>query len=367
MKVIMTCGGTGGHIYPALAIADTIKEHHPEAEIMFIGTPKGMENRIVPANGYPIESVPASGIKRKQIWKNFKTVKDAVQGYNKAKKIIKAFGPDLVFGTGGYVCGPVVRAASSLGIRTAIHEQNAFPGVTNKMLAGKADEIFLSFEESRKYFKDGGSIHMVGNPLRKGFVLGDRQKARENLGVGPDEMVILCFGGSLGAPRINRVMLHLIDLYNGAEDVSVFFAPGKRHYDEVMKTLEEKPYKLDKNIRIYDYIENMPDYMVAADVIIGRAGALSLAEITACGKAALLIPSPYVSENHQFHNAKVLADRGAAFLFEEKDLTDEKAAEAIESLRKDRGLLEKMGENSASLAMTAAAEEIYEGIKKYLV
>lgn len=366
MRVIMTCGGTGGHIYPALAIADTIKSHNPEAEIMFVGTMKGMENTIVPSNGYPIKQVPASGIKRKQIWKNVKTLKDAVQGYSKAKKIIKDFQPDLVIGTGGYVCGPVVKAASSMGIRTAIHEQNAYPGVTNRMLAGKADEIFLSFEESRKFFKEGGRIHLTGNPIRKGFIVGDREKARENLGIRPGELVILCFGGSLGAPRINQVMLSLIDRYNGADDVSIFFAPGKRHYSEIMGKLSLKPYEVKDNVRIFDYINNMPDYMVAADVIIGRAGALSLAEITACGRAAVLIPSPYVAENHQYHNAKVLADRDAAYLFEEKELTDEKVVDVIETLRNDRERLEKMGENSKSLATLNAAEDIYDGIKEYL-
>ncbi len=366
MRVVMTCGGTGGHIYPALAIADTIKSHNPEAEIMFIGTLKGMENNIVPSNGYPIKQVPASGIKRKQIWKNVKTLKDAIQGYSKAKKIIKDFNPDLVIGTGGYVCGPVVRAASSLGINTAIHEQNAYPGVTNKMLAGKAKQVFLSFEESRKYFKEAERTQIVGNPVRKGFIVGDREKAREALGIKPGELVILCFGGSLGAPRINQVMLSLIDKYNGSKDVSIFFAPGKRHYSEIMGKLSLKPYEVKENVRIFDYINNMPDFMVAADVIIGRAGALSLAEITACGRAAILIPSPYVAENHQFHNAKVLADRNAAYLFEEKDLTDEKVLEVIETLKNDRKLLEKMEENSKSLATLNAAEDIYEGIKEYL-
>lgn len=366
MRVIMSCGGTGGHIYPALAIADTIKMKNPEAEIMFIGTQKGMENEIVSAHGYPIESIPASGFKRKQIWKNFKTVKDVFEGYSQAKAIIKNFKPDLVMGTGGYVCGPVVRAAHKLGIKTAIHEQNAFPGMTNKILSSYADKVFLSFEESAKFFKRDHDIYLTGNPLRRGFVMSDKKVARDRLGIKDNQMVVLCFGGSLGSPRINQLMTKMIEVFNGVEGVAIFFVTGKRHYKEIQDELANSVGNLKDNIRIFEYIENMPEYMGAADVIISRAGALTIAELTACGKPAILIPSPYVTGNHQYFNAKVMSDRGAAVLIEEKDLDDESVIGTISQMRSNSEILKNMEKNSKALAKTDAAEKIYNEIKEYL-
>jgi len=362
----MSCGGTGGHIYPALAIADTIKMKNPDAEIMFIGTLKGMENDIVPANGYMIKSIPASGFKRKKIWKNVKTVKDAVEGYSQAKAIIKEFGPDLVIGTGGYVCGPVVRAAHKLGIRTAIHEQNAFPGMTNKLLSKYVDKIFLSFEEAGKYFNREEVTCLTGNPLRRGFVLADREASRSKLNIMSDELVILCFGGSLGAPRINRLMMNMIAEFNGSEDISIYFVTGKIHFKEIRKKLENDIGGLKQNIRLFEYINNMPEYMSAADIIISRAGALTIAELTASGKPAILIPSPYVTGNHQYFNAKVMADNGAALLVEEKNLNDNEIIDYVKKIKSDANMLDKMKKSSLSLAKTDAAEKIYDQIKEFL-
>lgn len=362
----MACGGTGGHIYPALAIADTIKLKNPEAEIIFIGTLRGMENDIVPAHGYQIKSIPASGIKRKQLWKNFKTCKDTLQGYSQAKAIMKSFKPELVIGTGGYVCGPVVRAAHKLRIKTAIHEQNAFPGMTNKLLSKYADKVFLSFEESRKYFKRENDMYLTGNPLRRGFVMSDKKVARDRLGVKEGEMVVLCFGGSLGSPRINSLMSKMIEVFNGVDGVSIFFVTGKTHYNEIVERLQDTVGELRENVRLFEYIENMPEYMGAADVIISRAGALTVAELTACGKAAILIPSPYVTGNHQYFNAKVMSDKGAAVLIEEKDLNDESVINVISQMRSNSEILRNMEKNSRILAKTDAAEKIYNELKEYL-
>lgn len=366
MKVIMACGGTGGHIYPALAIADTIKMKNPDAEIIFIGTLRGMENEIVPAHGYQIKTIPASGIKRKKIWKNVKTCKDTLEGYAQAKAIIKSFKPDLVIGTGGYVCGPVVRAAHKLGIKTAIHEQNAFPGMTNKILSRYADKVFLSFEESRKYFKRDKDMYLTGNPLRRGFVMSDKKVARNRLGIADGEMVVLCFGGSLGSPRINELMTKMIEVFNGVEGVSIFFVTGKIHYAEINKKLACTVGELKENVRLFEYIENMPEYMGAADVIISRAGALTVAELTACGKPAILIPSPYVTGNHQYFNARVMSDKGAAVLIEEKDLNDDAVIGVISQMRSNSEILRNMEKNSKSLAKTDAAEKIYNELKEFL-
>lgn len=367
MRVIMTCGGTGGHIYPALAIADIIKMKNPDAQIMFIGTKRGMENQIVPAHGYMLKTIPASGFNRRKLWKNVATLKDTLAGYDQAKEIIRKFQPDLVFGTGGYVCGPVVLAAHKMGIRTAIHEQNAFAGMTNKLLSKSADKVFISFKECRKYFKREENVVLTGNPLRRGFVMSDRNVARQRLSVKEGEMMVLCFGGSQGSPRINDLMLSLIDLFDGTDGTSIYFVTGRKHYDAFMAGLKEKHGAVRDNIKIFGYIENMPEYMGAADVVISRSGALSVAELTACGKPAILIPSPYVADNHQYYNAKVLADKGAAILIEEKDLEDEVVINVLSKMRGNRELIKTMGRNSQSLARTDAAEKIYEEIRQYLV
>ncbi|MEG1584395.1 MAG: glycosyltransferase, partial [Anaerovorax sp.] len=196
MKVIMTGGGTGGHVYPAVAIADKIKRKHPEAEILFVGTEKGMERELVPANGYPIEFITVSGFNRKNLLKNIKTVQDLLKGDRGARKIIGAFKPDLVIGTGGYVCGPVVRAAHKMGIRTFIHEQNALPGMTNKMLEKSVEKVFISFPDAKSHFKNKKKLIVTGNPIRRNFILAGVENYREKLGIAPKEFVILCFGGS---------------------------------------------------------------------------------------------------------------------------------------------------------------------------
>lgn len=367
MRVIMTCGGTGGHIYPALAIADIIKMKNPDAQIMFIGTQRGMENQIVPAHGYQLKTIPASGFHRKQIWKNVTTLKNTLEGYDQAKEIIRKFQPDLVFGTGGYVCGPVVLAAHRMGIRTAIHEQNAFAGLTNKMLSKSVDKVFISFKECRKYFKREDNLILTGNPLRRGFVMSDKSVARQRLSVKEGDMMVLCFGGSQGSPRINDLMLNLIGLFDGMEGISVYFVTGRKHYGEIMERLNQSHGPVKDNIKVFEYIDNMPEYMGAADVVISRSGALSVAELTACGKPAILIPSPYVADNHQYYNAKVLADKGAAILIEEKDLEDEVVVNVLSKMRGNRDLIKTMGKNSQSLAKTDAAEKIYEEIRPYLV
>ena len=367
MKIILSCGGTGGHIYPALAIADEIREHHPEAQILFIGTHRAMENEIIPAHGYDIMNIAASGFHRREIWKNVKTLKDALEGSSQAKKIIREFGPDLVIGTGGYVCGPVLRMAHKLGVPTAIHEQNAFPGMTNKMLSKYVDKVFLSFEEAKKYFDREEGMILTGNPLRKGFVVNDRDEMRQKLGLDPSRLTVLCFGGSLGAMKINELMLHIIETLNGADDVQILFATGKRFYSEIQSRLQDQVGELKDNVQVFEYLENMPEYMAASDVIISRAGALTLSEITACGKAAILIPAPNVTENHQYHNAKALADQGAAVLIEEKDLTDEAVLSVIGRFRKDPEALQEMEQKSRELALTDAAEKIYGELKEYLV
>lgn len=354
MKVIMTGGGTGGHIYPAIAIADEIKSRHPDAEIIFVGTERGMEKDIVPKAGYPIKFITVSGLNRKNPIKLIKTLKDLNHGLHEAKQIIKEFKPDLVMGTGGYVCGPVMKTAAGMGIKTYIHEQNAFPGLTNKLLSRGAERVFVAFDDAKKYFKTKKEPVTVGNPVRHAFTEVDRQAARESLGVKEDEFMVLSFGGSLGAQRINDEMTVAAERLRDRAGLRIFFVTGRRYYSSIMENAD----KTNARVTYLQYIDDMPKYLNACDLAITRSGALTVSEITACGRASVMIPSPYVTNNHQYYNAKVVADRGGAILIEEKDLTNGEVADEIEQLMNDRQILEKMEKASAALGTVTSAGKI---------
>lgn len=360
MRVIMTGGGTGGHIYPAIAIAEKIKERSPEAEILFVGTKKGLEKDLVPQNGYKIKFITVSGFNRKNPIKNIKVVKDLLKGNKEAKKIIKDFRPDIVIGTGGYVCGPVVRAAHKLGIKTYIHEQNAFPGMTNKLLEKYVENVFISFADAEKYFKNKEKLILSGNPVRSAFFYIDKKNARNCIGESNDNFVILCFGGSRGAGKINDVMVEVANQLNGVKNVTLFFVTGSIYYDKILKQMESDGFINSGNIHIKKYINNMQDYLGAADLIISRSGALTVSEITVCGKASVLIPSPNVTGNHQYFNAKAVADKGGAIIVEEKDLTKESLLKIISHLKASPEKIREMEKASAAIAPCDATKIIYE-------
>lgn len=359
MKVIMTGGGTGGHIYPAIAIADKIKERYPDSEIMFVGTEKGLESRLVPENGYPIEFINVAGFNRKKPLKNFAVMKKLHEGNKQSKKIMKEFQPDIVIGTGGYVCGPVVRAAHKAGVKTYTHEQNAFPGVTNKMLESSVEKVFLGFPEAQQYFKKPEKHIVAGNPVRKAFFEADPAASREKLGFGKHDFVLLVFGGSQGAGRINKSMMSVIETLNGMKGVHVCMATGSRYYEAIMQELqEEKGITLADNIHIMEYISNMDEYLSAADLVISRSGALTVAEVTVCGKAAIFIPFPYATGNHQYFNAKAVADQGGAVIIEEENLDDEKLIAEILKFKNDPAMVKDMGIKSRECAPLDAVEII---------
>lgn len=352
MKVIMTGGGTGGHIYPAIAIAEEIKRRDPDASILFVGTDHGMEKDIVPKNGYDLKFVTVSGLNRKKLWKNVQTLKDLKKGMDEAKAIIKEFQPDLVIGTGGYVCGPVVRTAASMGIRTYIHEQNAFPGLTNKLLSKKVNRVFIAFEDAADYFKTKDKPITVGNPVRKAFAEMTREEARSLLGISPDDFVVLSFGGSLGARRINDEMKIAVEKLQDRAGLKMFFVTGKRYYDDITANADMS----NARVTYMKYIDDMPKYLNACDLAITRSGALTVSEITACGRASIMIPSPYVTNNHQFFNAKVAADRAASILIEEKDLKPGVVADVIGKLMNDRDRVKRMENNSKMIGRMDAAD-----------
>ncbi len=352
MKVIMTGGGTGGHIYPAIAVAEEIRRRNPEAEILFVGTDHGMEKDIIPKYGYELKFITVSGLNRKQPWKNIKTVRDLKKGMDEAKAIVRQFRPDIVIGTGGYVCGPVVRAASSLGVRTYIHEQNAFPGLTNKLLCRRVNRVFIAFEEAADYFHTKEKPVVVGNPVRKSFLRVSREAARRSLGISDSDFVVLSFGGSLGARRINDEMKIAVERLRDRTGLKIFFVTGRRYYDEITGSADED----NARVTYLRYIDDMPKYLGACDLAITRSGALTVSEIMACGRASIMIPSPYVTNNHQYFNAKVAADRAASILIEEKDLKPATIAELISRLMDDRGRVKRMEKNAAEIGRTDAAD-----------
>lgn len=365
MRVIVTGGGSGGHIYPAIAIADKIKEKEPESEILYIGNDIGLEKDIVPQSGYPMELVSAKWLDRRNILKIFDTGFSTMRGIRQAYKIMKKFKPDAVIGTGGFVCVPVMYAGHKYGAKCYLHEQNAFPGVANKTLEKFADKVFLGFPEASHYFHQPEKHIVVGNPVRRRFYDIDKIAAREKLGIPQNDFTVFSFGGSQGAEKINEVAFELMEAVNGHDGVSFIFGTGSQYYDEVLEKAKGRGIEIRDNIRVKSYINDMESYLGAADLIISRAGALSVAETTVCGKASILIPSPNVTGNHQFFNAKSVADRGGAVLIEEKDLNPEGLLAEVMRLKNNPEILEKMSRASKACAPLSATELIYSEIKKY--
>ncbi len=362
MHILFAGGGTAGHINPALAVAGYIREKHPDAHISYIGTPDKLEAKLVPEVGYNFRTISVAGFQRKisveNIFKNISAVSKAVTSSIKARKILKEIQPDVVVGTGGYVSGPVLREAAKLGIKTAIHEQNAYPGITTKMLAANVDAVMLAMPEAERYLKLKKKPFVTGNPVRQELLKITREEARAKLGIDNDKPMLLTFGGSLGAMRVNQAVSGLIKWHNGSDKFYHIHATGKSGHDDFMASLSG--IKLSDKIDIREYITDMDVCMAAADLIICRAGAITLSELLACGKPAILIPSPYVAENHQFHNAMTLKRVGAAEIIEEKDLNDEKLIEIVSNLIENKPKLAKMANAAKSNAIMDANERIYE-------
>lgn len=325
MRVIMTGGGTGGHVNPALAIANTIKQNDPSSEILYVGTEHGIESKLVPKAGYPIEYIEVRGLNRNNPAENFKAIKMAVKSAVRSKEIIKDFKPDIVIGTGGYVCWPVVRAAADMKIPTALHESNALAGVAVKMLQNSVDRIYLNFEKTGETLTcPREKLMRVGNPLMKGFSSLTREDARAKLGIDEKyKYILLSYAGSMGAEKVNDAVLAVMREFT-SKHPEVYHIHATGAIEKELCTSQFREMGLDKfeNIELCEYIYDMPVKMAAADLTINRAGAMTVSELAMTGKSAIFIPSPNVAENHQYKNAKVLADADAAGLFEEKDLTD---------------------------------------------
>lgn len=371
LRVLLAGGGTAGHVNPALAIAEIIKEHHPDAEFCFAGNPNKLEAKLVPQSGYRFEPIMVEGFQRKL---NFTNIKRNIRAAwylsrtgSRAKQIIKDFKPDLVIGTGGYVSGPVVRKAAQMGIKTAIHEANAFAGVTTKLLSKNVDRIMLTVEEMKNLDPSVMDKAVVtGLPVRKAFEKIDKSQARRQLGFADNDTVILSTGGSLGARVLNENIAALLKWYqdNGVRVCHIHSYGTYKGYADYVEKLEADGVKVNGNDRliIKDYI-NMPLCMAAADLVITRCGASTLTELESVGRGAILIPSSMVAENHQYHNGMVLQKAGAGFVFEEKDLTENTIIDKVKELLDEPEKMQKLSENAAALYISDTADRIYKTLE----
>ena len=367
MRVLMTGGGTGGHVYPALAIASVIKQNNPGSEIAFVGTPTGMENKLVGAAGYKMHHVNVKGFRRSLSLKNLYAMYLAFVSPYKAKKIIREFKPDIVIGTGGYVSWPILVAASKLGVPSAVHESNAIPGMTVRRLASYVDRVYINYPESANLLSHSEKALRVGCPLRMDFEAVDKQIAREKLGIPKDKKVILSFGGSLGAEQVNFAMLDFMEDYvKENADVVHIHATGSIEWEIASGIFKDKGLDKCDNIRFVEYIHDMPLQMAAADIVICRSGANTVSELALMKKAALFIPSPNVTDNQQFKNANAIAKKGGALLVEEKDINRVSLCEMITKTLEDDDARKEMGERIYEFAVPDANRRIYEDICKLI-
>ena len=371
MKILFAGGGTAGHINPALAVAGYIRSRHPEAQLSYIGTKKGLESKLVPEANIDFYTIDVKGFQRSlslsNIKHNISAAKLLITASNQARKLLLELKPDVVMGTGGYVSGPVLREAHKLGIKCCIHEQNAFAGKANKMLAPDMDAVMLAMPEAEPYFKlkDKKAI-ITGNPVRQSVMEADKQKAREQLGL-DDKPMILSFGGSLGARKINEAAADIMQWHKGEGKVHHFHATGKYGVELMPQFLKDRGVDINSPyLHITEYINNMDVLMAAADLVICRAGAITVSELQAQGKPAVLIPSPNVAENHQYYNAMTLVKKSAAKLVEEKDLTRDTIVEAVSELIENPENLEKMSKASKESAILDTNQRIYQVIMELL-
>ncbi|MDE6036372.1 MAG: UDP-N-acetylglucosamine--N-acetylmuramyl-(pentapeptide) pyrophosphoryl-undecaprenol N-acetylglucosamine transferase [Ruminococcus sp.] len=371
MKVLISCGGTGGHINPALAIADIIKSKYPDTEFLFAGTPDGMEAKLVPKAGYRLETIKAAGFQRKisleNVKRNIKAVTYLAMSGKRSKEIIDGFKPDIAIGTGGYASGAVIRKASRMGIPSAIHEQNAFPGITNKLLAKEVDYVMLTVIEALDYMdKNRFEYSVTGLPVRQTIDNHiSRNEARKKLGLN-DDFTILSFGGSLGAGCINDTMTEVIKWHTKKKlkinHIHGYGGMGKDTFPVAMKKAGI-PMK-NNRLRITEYINDMDVCLSACDLVICRSGASTLAELESAGKASILIPSPIVAGNHQYHNAMVLGKAGASVVIEQKDVTNERIIAEIEKLYNNPEKVLEMSGKAYQLHLTDTNQRILEVIDK---
>lgn len=359
MKIIVSGGGTGGHIYPAVTLIKAISALQPGCEFLYVGTKVGLEADIIPKEGIRFETVDIQGFRRKLSAENIKTIMKSAASLWHSRKIISAFSPDVAIGTGGYVCGPVLMAASLMGIPTMIQEQNVLPGVTNKILAKFVSKIAVGYAEAIERFPAEKVVY-TGNPIRGEVMTADRTEGLSAFGLDAKKKTILISGGSRGARSINRAMIGAHRYFAGSDTVQLLHATGKNEYNDVVARL--KKLGIDRrragNIIIEPYLYDMPKALALADLAIFRAGAVGLAELTARGIPSILVPYPYAAENHQEYNAAAMQKRGAAVVVKDNDISAEKLIDHISALMDAKEKLNAMAEASRALGKPEAAADI---------
>ena len=368
-RVIFTCGGTAGHVNPAIALAQRMQQEDPDVEILFVGAERGLEKDLVPKAGYTFKTVRISSFHRsfkpKEIRHNLISVLNLIRSPREARQILREFRPDVVIGTGGYASFPMVKAAAKAGIPTAVHESNAVPGLTTELLEPFADVIMVGFESCRKHYKHPDKIMVTGTPVRGDFFALTKQQAKEKLGVADGRPLVVSFWGSLGASGMNRQMADMLALESAKEAFHHIHGAGKSGYGAMVKALEEKGVALEEHpaLQLREYIYDMDLVMRAADLVISRAGASTIGELTALGVPALMVPSPYVANNHQEKNARALEEAGGAVVLLEGECTPQKLYQTTCSILKDGLRLQQMEESMASLGIRDATERIYKVIR----
>lgn len=361
MRIIVSGGGTGGHIYPAIAIIEEFIKLYPDTEVLYIGRKNSLESILVPNQGYIFKGITASPLSRKSIKKIFRTGGDTIKGISESKKIIKEFNPDFVIGTGGFVTGPVLYAAHKLRKKVFFHEQNSYPGVTNKILSRYADKYFVTFKESLKYFKNQENGIITGNPIRNKFLNIDeiREEAMFHMGFKNNNKNILVFGGSNGSGKINQVFKEMINENLKQDDFNLFFVTGKNNYDSFVKDMKVLP-----NVKVYPYLDNIQEAYAISDLVITSSGAITLAELSYLGMPSILVPKAYTTENHQVYNALEFKNKGAALMIEEKDLDVNHLKMKIVELLNDDHRLKQMGKRAKEFETPKAGYEIVQEIVK---
>lgn len=356
MRIIVSAGGTGGHIYPALAIINKIKEYEPSSEVLYIGTTDRMEATIVPSKNINYFGIEIKGLNRKNVFKNVSVVKKVFDNIKILKKEIKKFNPDIVIGVGGYVTAPVIYTAKKLGYKTFIHEQNSIPGLSNKFLIKYTDKIGVSLPDSVKYFPKNKTI-FTGNP-RSEEVINAKEipKSKLGLNLSDDKKLVLIVMGSLGSTTMNKKLKDTLPLFKN-KDYEVVFVTGKGYYDEYKNAINVK------NIKIVPYLENMAQVLKKTDLIVSRAGASSISEITALGIPSILVPSPHVTHNHQFKNALSLEERGATVIINEEGFDGDELVKTVDNILNDKDKYNSLSKNASSLGVKTSATDIYKILK----
>ena len=363
MKFILTCGGTAGHINPALAVAGRLRELMPDCEILFLGAEGKMEMELVPREGYEIKPLRITYLSRghhlRDVKYNLNTLKNVITAEREAMQIMRDFRPNAVIGTGGYVCYPVLKAAQKLHIPTAVHESNAVPGLTTKLLAGGMDSIMVGFEESRQYYPDPSRVTVTGTPVRGAFSCYTKDSAKRELGLAPEQPLVVSVWGSLGAQHMNEIITDMLPLMRGQRDFRLIHSIGKLYTERVSEKLKAAQIAPDEcNAELREYIYDMPRIMAAADLILCRAGASTLAELTYMGKPVIIVPSPNVTNNHQEKNARVLENAGGAKVFLEGEFDAKALLEQVRGLLENEAEREQMAKAMSGLAVRDATDRI---------